>query len=37
MTLADRIYILNNGIIVEQLTAEAVRKQPELLHRHLGV
>ncbi len=37
MTLADRIYILNNGIIIEQLSAEAVRAQPELLHRHLGV
>jgi branched-chain amino acid transport system ATP-binding protein len=37
MTLADRIYILNNGIIVEQLAAAAVREQPELLHRHLGV
>ncbi len=37
MMLADRIYILNNGIIVEQLRAEAVRDQPELLHRHLGV
>ena len=37
MTLADRIYILNNGIIVEQLRAEAVRAQPDLLHRHLGV
>jgi branched-chain amino acid transport system ATP-binding protein len=37
MTLADRVYVLNNGIIVEQLTARAVREQPELLHRHLGV
>ena len=37
MTLADRIYILNNGHVVEELTAEAVRSQPEALHRHLGV
>jgi branched-chain amino acid transport system ATP-binding protein len=37
MTLADRIYIINNGHIVESLTAQAVRDQPELLHRHLGV
>jgi branched-chain amino acid transport system ATP-binding protein len=37
MTLADRVYILNNGIIVEQLTAQAVRDRPDLLHRHLGV
>jgi branched-chain amino acid transport system ATP-binding protein len=37
MTLADRIYILNNGHMVEELTAQAVRGQPEVLHRHLGV
>jgi branched-chain amino acid transport system ATP-binding protein len=37
MTLADRIYILNNGIIIEQFAAEAVRQKPERLHRHLGV
>src|SRR5579883_1597823 len=37
MTLADRIYILNNGHMVEELTAQAARGQPEVLHRHLGV
>jgi branched-chain amino acid transport system ATP-binding protein len=37
MTLADRIYILNNGHMVEELTADAVRGHPEVLHRHLGV
>ena len=37
MTLADRIYVINNGHIVELLAAHAVRDQPELLHRHLGV
>ena len=37
MTLADRIYIINNGHIVEAMTAEAIRGQPEVLHRHLGV
>jgi branched-chain amino acid transport system ATP-binding protein len=37
MTLADRVYIINNGHIVEALTAQAVREQPERLHRHLGV
>jgi branched-chain amino acid transport system ATP-binding protein len=37
MTLADRVYVLNNGHIVENLTAEAVRNQPDMLHRHLGV
>jgi branched-chain amino acid transport system ATP-binding protein len=37
LTLADRIYVINNGHIVEQLPAHAVREQPETLHRHLGV
>src|SRR5262249_4199597 len=37
MTLADRIYVLNNGHMVEELPSEAVRAQPEVLHRHLGV
>ena len=37
MILADRAYIINNGHIIESLTAQAIRDQPELLHRHLGV
>ncbi len=37
LTLADRVYILNNGHIVEALGAQAVRDQPDILHRHLGV
>jgi len=37
MTLADRIYVMHNGHIVESLSAQAVREQPEMLHRHLGV
>jgi branched-chain amino acid transport system ATP-binding protein len=37
MALADRIYIINNGHIVESMTTKAVRAQPGLLHRHLGV
>jgi len=37
MTLADRVYIINNGHMVEELTAQAVREKPEVLHRHLGV
>jgi branched-chain amino acid transport system ATP-binding protein len=36
-SLADRIYILNNGHIVEEMTIQAVHAQPETLHRHLGV
>jgi branched-chain amino acid transport system ATP-binding protein len=37
MTLADRVYIINNGHIVESLTAQAIRDKPEVLNRHLGV
>jgi branched-chain amino acid transport system ATP-binding protein len=37
MSLADRVYVINNGHIVEDMTAEAVRAHPEALHRHLGV
>ncbi len=37
MTLADRVYVINNGHIVEELTAAGVRARPEALHRHLGV
>jgi branched-chain amino acid transport system ATP-binding protein len=37
MSFADRIYILNNGHVVEELTAQAARERPEVLHRHLGV
>jgi branched-chain amino acid transport system ATP-binding protein len=37
MTLADRVYILNNGHIVDSMTAETVRHQPDTLRRHLGV
>jgi branched-chain amino acid transport system ATP-binding protein len=37
MTLADRVYILNNGHIVDAMTADAVRTAPDVLHRHLGV
>jgi len=37
MTLADRVYIINNGHMVEALSAQAVRDHPEVLHRHLGV
>jgi branched-chain amino acid transport system ATP-binding protein len=37
MTLADRIYVMHNGHIVDSLSAQKVRDRPELLHRHLGV
>ena len=37
ISLADRVYILNNGHMVEEASAQAVRDRPELLHRHLGL
>jgi len=37
MTLADRVYVLRTGHIVEELSADTLRTQPEILHRHLGV
>ncbi|HKR18953.1 MAG TPA: ABC transporter ATP-binding protein [Stellaceae bacterium] len=37
MTLADRVYVINNGHVVEAMSAQAVRDHPEVLHRHLGV
>jgi branched-chain amino acid transport system ATP-binding protein len=37
LTLADRVYVLNNGHVVESMTADAVRARPAVLHRHLGV
>jgi branched-chain amino acid transport system ATP-binding protein len=37
MTLADRLYVLNNGHMVESLSAQEVRERPDVLHRHLGV
>ena len=37
LTLADRVYIINNGHIVESLTTQAVTKQPDILQQHLGV
>ncbi|HTZ81437.1 MAG TPA: ABC transporter ATP-binding protein [Stellaceae bacterium] len=37
MNLASRVYIINNGHIVEELSAQAARGQPELLHRRLGI
>jgi branched-chain amino acid transport system ATP-binding protein len=37
MSLADRVYVINNGHIVEEMTSQAARSQPEILHRYLGV
>jgi branched-chain amino acid transport system ATP-binding protein len=37
MTLADRLYVLNNGHIVETMSAQIARDRPDVLHRHLSV
>jgi branched-chain amino acid transport system ATP-binding protein len=37
LSIADRVYVLRTGHVVEELPAEALRAQPEVLHRHLGV
>ena len=37
LSLADRLYVLNNGHIVDEMTAQSARTRPESLHRYLGV
>jgi branched-chain amino acid transport system ATP-binding protein len=37
LTLASRVYIINNGHIAHEGPADEIKKQPELLQRHLGV
>ena len=37
ISLADRIYIINNGHIVHEGPAQELKAQPELLQRYLGV
>jgi branched-chain amino acid transport system ATP-binding protein len=37
LTLAQRVYIINNGHIVHEGPAEEIKAAPETLHRHLGV
>ena len=37
LSLADRAYVINNGHIVEESTAAAMKAQPDVLHRYLGV
>ena len=37
LSLASRLYIINNGHIVEEMSTEAARGRPDVLHRHLGV
>ncbi len=37
LALAQRVYILNNGHIAHEGSAEDIRARPEVLQRHLGV
>ena len=37
LTLADRVYIINNGHIAHEGSAAELKSKPELLRRHLGV
>jgi branched-chain amino acid transport system ATP-binding protein len=37
LALAQRVYILNNGHIVHEGPAQALKEDPEILHRYLGV
>jgi branched-chain amino acid transport system ATP-binding protein len=37
LALAQRVYIINNGHIVHEGSAKELKKQPEILHRYLGV
>ena len=37
IALAQRVYIINNGHIVQENAAAEIKASPEILHRHLGV
>jgi branched-chain amino acid transport system ATP-binding protein len=37
IALAQRVYIINNGHIVQESSAAEIQASPEILHRHLGV
>ena len=37
MALAQRVYLLNNGHLAHEGTADDIRARPEILHRYLGV
>jgi branched-chain amino acid transport system ATP-binding protein len=37
LEIADRVYIMESGKIVHEGTAEALRRSPEILQRHVGV
>jgi branched-chain amino acid transport system ATP-binding protein len=37
LALADRAYIINNGHIVQELSAHEIKADPSTLHQHLGL
>ena len=37
LTLASRVYLMNNGHIVDERTSDTLKAQPEILHRYLGI
>ena len=37
LSLADRVYLMNNGHIVEERTAASLKAEPDVLHRYMGV
>jgi len=37
LTLAQRVYIINNGHIAHEGSSQEIKAQPEILRRHLGV
>ncbi len=37
LQLADRVYIINNGHVVHEGSADEIRRNPEVLQRYLGV
>jgi branched-chain amino acid transport system ATP-binding protein len=37
LALAKRVYIINNGHVVHEGSAQEIKVKPEILHRHLGV
>ncbi|MHB1092835.1 ABC transporter ATP-binding protein [Thiobacillus sp.] len=37
LALAQRVYIINNGHVVHEGLADVIKKQPEVLHRYIGV
>ena len=37
LTLASRVYLMNNGHIVDERTSAVLKAQPDILHRYLGI